>query len=322
MLADAEPKDCDGSRPCAVERFQVYPGQARGGEEASPRDPEQNRQDEHHDLVHESPPQALTRYVGAEDFEVRRRGARWRRLPRISPARNVTAGFRRVRWLMGEDELNSPVVQVGGPTPGFSARTLAHLVGLPADHLVAAMISGNLSFIGPMKSKIQFIASPGPAVNPSSDIDLFTTTLPFPVLLSLTMRLLEGLPGCHPRLRMMTLRAPGSHRLLDHIGLRRHGREGAGQDEEDFVVFLVHVRRRDRRAGVLNQFERAAGVSRRRPERPDEGKLLTIAWPEHHRPRASHVCHALTQTTLLVERRLVLLHRCCRSGISLLGLPG
>ena len=67
--ADAEPKDCDGSRPCAVERFQVYPVEAGRGEQASPVT-EQNRQDEHHDLVHESPPQALTGYVGAEDFEV------------------------------------------------------------------------------------------------------------------------------------------------------------------------------------------------------------------------------------------------------------
>jgi hypothetical protein len=33
-----------------------------------------------------------------------------------------------------------------------------------------------------MNSKIQFIAWPGPATKPSSDIDLFTTTLPFPVL--------------------------------------------------------------------------------------------------------------------------------------------
>src|SRR5438094_7813601 len=48
---------------------------------------------------------------------------------------------------------------------------------------VAAAISGNAS--GAMKSKIQFIAWPGPAMKPSSDIDLFTTTLPFPVLVSL-----------------------------------------------------------------------------------------------------------------------------------------
>ena len=38
-----------------------------------------------------------------------------------------------------------------------------------------------------MKSKIQSIASPGPAMKPSSDIALFTTTLPFPVLGSLTL---------------------------------------------------------------------------------------------------------------------------------------
>jgi hypothetical protein len=38
-----------------------------------------------------------------------------------------------------------------------------------------------------MKSKIQSIASLAPAMKPSSDIALFTTTLPFPVLVSLTL---------------------------------------------------------------------------------------------------------------------------------------
>lgn len=70
------------------------------------------------------------------------------------------------------------------------------------------MISGNSSSIGPMKSKIQFIASPGPAVNPSSDIDLFTTTLPVPVPVSLTTHLRRTLPGRPPGLRVMTLRGP------------------------------------------------------------------------------------------------------------------
>src|SRR5437660_98547 len=50
---------------------------------------------------------------------------------------------------------------------------------------VAAAISGNWS--GAMKSKTQSIAWRGPAMKPSSDIDLFTTTLPFPVLVSLTL---------------------------------------------------------------------------------------------------------------------------------------
>jgi hypothetical protein len=54
-------------------------------------------------------------------------------------------------------------------------------------------------------------------MKPSSDIDLFTTTLPFPVLVSLILFLRRTFPGCRPALRMMTLRAPGSHRLLDHI---------------------------------------------------------------------------------------------------------
>src|SRR5690349_1472038 len=64
---------------------------------------------------------------------------------------------------------------------------------------VAAMISGNSSSIGAMKSKIQSIASPGPAVNPSTDIVLFTTTLPLPVLVSRTRAPPKNLRGCHPR---------------------------------------------------------------------------------------------------------------------------
>jgi hypothetical protein len=59
-----------------------------------------------------------------------------------------------------------------------------------------------------MKSKIQFIASPGPAVNPSSDIDLFTTTLPFPVLVSLTMHLRKPSLGCHAAANDDITRAP------------------------------------------------------------------------------------------------------------------
>ena len=50
---------------------------------------------------------------------------------------------------------------------------------------VAAAMSGNSS--GAMKSNTQSIAWPGPAMKPSSDIDLFTTTLPFPVLVFCTM---------------------------------------------------------------------------------------------------------------------------------------
>jgi hypothetical protein len=61
---------------------------------------------------------------------------------------------------------------------------------------VAAAISGN-SF-GATKSKIQSIASSGPAMKPSSDIDLFTTTLPVPVLVSLIL-LLRRPAGMFPR---------------------------------------------------------------------------------------------------------------------------
>src|SRR6266567_3426307 len=52
---------------------------------------------------------------------------------------------------------------------------------------VAAAISGNSS--GATKSNTQSIAWPGPAMKPSSDIDLFTTTLPFPVLVFRTVLL-------------------------------------------------------------------------------------------------------------------------------------
>src|SRR5712691_5052873 len=58
---------------------------------------------------------------------------------------------------------------------------------------VAAAISGNSS--GATKSKTQSIAWPGPAMKPSSDIDLFTTTLPGPVLVSLIVFLRRTL-GC------------------------------------------------------------------------------------------------------------------------------
>src|SRR5262249_52939517 len=50
---------------------------------------------------------------------------------------------------------------------------------------VAAAISVSQGAAGAMKSKIQSIASSGPAMKPSSDIDLFTTTLPVPVRVSL-----------------------------------------------------------------------------------------------------------------------------------------
>src|SRR6516165_10654665 len=43
---------------------------------------------------------------------------------------------------------------------------------------VAAAASVSQGASGATKSKIQSIASPGPAMKPSSDIDLFTTTLP------------------------------------------------------------------------------------------------------------------------------------------------
>jgi hypothetical protein len=62
---------------------------------------------------------------------------------------------------------------------------------------VAAAISATSS--GATKSKIQSIASPEPAMKPSSDIDLFTTTLPFALLVSLIAPPPENLGGIvHP----------------------------------------------------------------------------------------------------------------------------
>jgi hypothetical protein len=92
LHADAEPEDGDGARPRAADRFQVYPGQARGQEADAVA--EQHRQYIYQDLVHEPPPQALAGHVGAEDLQVlAARGAQCRgdRFP-MSPVRNVTAG--------------------------------------------------------------------------------------------------------------------------------------------------------------------------------------------------------------------------------------
>ena len=61
------------------------------------------------------------------------------------------------------------------------------------------MTSGNMVSTPPgMKSKIQSIASPGPAMNPSSDMLLFTTTLPVAVLASTTLHLRRTVAGRHP----------------------------------------------------------------------------------------------------------------------------
>ena len=95
--------------PRAVERFQVYPRQARGGVEPDAV-AEQHRQDVCLDLVHEPAPQALAGHVSAEDLEV--------------------------------------------------------------------LASGGGQGRGDRFTDVQSIASSGPAMKPSSDIDRFTTTLP------------------------------------------------------------------------------------------------------------------------------------------------
>src|SRR6266487_4674468 len=92
LLADAEPEDGDGARPCAADRFQVYPGEARGREADAVA--EQHRQYIHQDLVDEPrrrhwpatsaprisrflPPAALRAVATASP---------------MSPVRNVTSG--------------------------------------------------------------------------------------------------------------------------------------------------------------------------------------------------------------------------------------
>src|SRR5260370_665357 len=67
LLADAEPEDGGGARPRAADRFQVYPGEARGREGDAVA--EQHRQYIHQDLVDEPPLQALAGHVGAEDLQ-------------------------------------------------------------------------------------------------------------------------------------------------------------------------------------------------------------------------------------------------------------
>ena len=64
---------------------------------------------------------------------------------------------------------------------------------------MAAAISVSQAASGATKSKIQSIASPGPAMKPSSDIDLFMTTLPLTVRPpSRQVRLAQSrLPRCH-----------------------------------------------------------------------------------------------------------------------------
>jgi hypothetical protein len=67
---------------------------------------------------------------------------------------------------------------------------LAHLVGPPADEHGAGSGRDLLEVVrchevGERATSAQSIVWPGPAMKPSSDIDLFTTT--FPVLVSLTL---------------------------------------------------------------------------------------------------------------------------------------
>src|SRR6266516_6742667 len=124
LLADAEPEDSDGARPRAADRFQVYPGEARGREADAVA--EQYRQYIHQDLVDEPSPQALAGHVGAEDLQVlAARGAARRgdRFPDVT-GEERDRRVRRVRRLMGKDELGPTVV--GRLAARFAGQPLAH----------------------------------------------------------------------------------------------------------------------------------------------------------------------------------------------------
>ena len=116
LLADAEAKDGDGSRPRAAERFQVYPAKARRREADTIA--EQYRQYIHQDLVDEAPLQALAGHVSAEDLQVLSARSVQCRGDRFSDVTGEVGDIRvrRVWRSMGEDEC--------GPGKGvaFAAR--------------------------------------------------------------------------------------------------------------------------------------------------------------------------------------------------------
>src|SRR5438067_5423226 len=102
---------------------------------------------------------------------------------------------------------------------------------------VAAACSRILS--AARKSATQSIASPGPAMKPSSDIALFTTTLPFPVLVSLILLLAAtayaDAPGQKtPGYRLSPSPGPTAVLLLLSKGstLDRHAARGSFAREE------------------------------------------------------------------------------------------
>ena len=99
----------------------------------------------------------------------------------MSPVRNVTSGsggsggsWARTNTGPERGSLSCPACRPPSCCPPRRSAADEHGAG-------GVAISGNSS--GATKSKTQSIAWPGPAMKPSSDIDLFTTTLPFPVLI-------------------------------------------------------------------------------------------------------------------------------------------
>src|SRR6266700_4388856 len=137
LLADAEPEGSDAFRLRAADRFQVYPGEAWGGEADAVA--EQDRQDLYHDLVDEPPSQALAGDVGAEDLEVLAARGIQRGGDRFPDVTGEVGDIRvrRVRRLVGEDEHGSVegVAFASGFCPpvvvGF--HPVADLNGSPAD---------------------------------------------------------------------------------------------------------------------------------------------------------------------------------------------
>src|SRR6185437_2197264 len=138
LLADAEAQDGDGALLPAVERFQVYPLETRGVEEPDAVT-EQHGHDIHQDLVHETPPQALTSHVSTEDFEVLPAGCRQGggdRFPDIT-AEVGDIRFPRVGRLMSEDEDGSgegvALVPRFGPPLVLGLHPATYLNGPPPD---------------------------------------------------------------------------------------------------------------------------------------------------------------------------------------------
>ena len=153
---------------------------------------EQHRQYIHQDLVDEPPPQALAGHVGAEDLQVLAARSVQRRGDRFPDVTGEVRDLRvrRVRRPMGEDEHGSgegvvrccPARRLPSCSPTSQVRRPMSMA--PVAAAISAKSSGAAKSAS-LRPPPQSIECPGPAMKPSSDIALFTTTLPVRVLESL-----------------------------------------------------------------------------------------------------------------------------------------